>query len=106
MVSAIERAWYGKYYAHVLIPLQHPCIEIVIFVEQAAQKSDCRQNEEAAEKSDAYHEPFELIGALAVTLHHGPNVKQRCKTGHQKYCTEHEINAKRQQQKYTQRIRI
>lgn len=33
MVSAIEWARYGENYAHILIPLQHPCIEIVILVE-------------------------------------------------------------------------
>lgn len=32
MVSTIVWAWYWKYNAHILIPLQHPCVEIIIFV--------------------------------------------------------------------------
>lgn len=33
MISAIEWTRYWKDYAHILIPLQHPSIKIVIFVE-------------------------------------------------------------------------
>lgn len=101
-----EWAWYRKYDAHILDPLQHPCVEVVILVEQASEQSDGGQNEEAAEEADPYHQPFQFISSLAVDFHHRPNAKQRYEAGHQEYGANREIDAERQQQKHAERMRV
>lgn len=55
MVSTVEWARNGETDTHILIPLQHPCVEVVIFIKQAAQETDGWQNEQAAEESNANH---------------------------------------------------
>lgn len=77
------RARYREYRANVLIPLQHPCVEIVVLVEEARQITNGGQYEEATEETDANHQALQFVGAFAIDFHDCANAEQWYEAGHQ-----------------------
>lgn len=54
-IRTLIRAGYRKDFAHVTIPLDHPVVKEIIFVEQTAQESNGWQNEKTTKESNAQH---------------------------------------------------
>lgn len=55
LVTTSIRARDRKYSTHVTVPLDHPVVEEVVFVEKASEKTNGRQDKEAAEEADTQH---------------------------------------------------
>lgn len=100
------RARYREHFAHVPIPLHHPVVEVVVLVEQAAEKADGGQHEQRTEETDTHHQALQLVGAFAVDFHHRANAEQRHEAGQQKEGADAEVDAERQQQEHAQRVRV
>lgn len=100
------RAGYGEGFADVAMPLDHPLVEIIILIEQAAEQTQSGQYEEAREESDAQHEPLQLVRPFPIGLHHGANAKERDETRQQEECSDREVYAEWQYQKRAQRVGI
>lgn len=88
------------------MPLYHPFIEIVVFVEQAAQIAQSGQYEEARKEADAHHEALQFIGPFAICFHYSAYAKQRNETGQQKEGSNWQIYAKRYDEKHAQRVGV
>lgn len=101
-----SRAGYGEGFADVAMPLNHPLVEVVILVEQAAEQAQSGQYEQAREETDAQHETFQFVRSFAIGFHHGANAEERDEAGEQEECADREINAERQDQEAAQRVSV